>query len=183
MKPIAVILAGGKSSRMGCDKADIAWQGQSLWQYQKQKLYHTQLFSDIWVMRNKEGFMQDDDKYKYQGPLAGICTALLKASENQIDWLLFLPVDMPFIDKEALQELTQHDYKQDIPIQAAFFKNEIFPLFLHISSLPILQEYLKHSRSVYGFLEQLKTYNLPKSKSYDFTNMNKPSDLPQNISL
>ncbi len=183
MKPIAIILAGGKSSRMGKDKADIPWQGQSLWQYQKQKLHHSQLFSDIWIMRNKEGFMQDDEKYKHQGPLAGICTALLKASENQKEALLFLPVDMPFIGKEALQELAQSYYKQESPPQAAFFEEEIFPLLLHISSLPILQEYLKHSRSVYGFLEQLKIHTLAKSEYYDFTNMNKPDDLPQNIPL
>ncbi len=188
MKPIAVILAGGKSVRMGCDKADILWQGQYLWQYQAQKLEQSGLFSDVWVMRNKEGFLQDEPLYKHQGPLAGVYTALKKA-EKQGDSLLFLPVDMPFISQEMLQNLLRnqsenqsenspHHSLNNSLAQAVFFEGEIFPLLLHISCLPILAQYLQNSRSVYGFLEQLKTYSIPKTEKNDFTNMNKPCDVP-----
>ena len=34
----AVLLAGGESKRMGCDKAALAWRGRPLWEWQIEKL-------------------------------------------------------------------------------------------------------------------------------------------------
>lgn len=175
MKPIAVILAGGKSKRMGHDKADISWHGEPLWKYQEQKLKACG-FSPIWVMRNKDGFLQDDENYTHQGPLAGIYTALNKAKALNASYILFLPVDMPYISPKALAQLAQN-----VQQQATHFKGELFPLCLHISVLPILKEYLEHKRSVYGFISLLKLHELLPFEDTDFTNMNKPQDLPPHI--
>lgn len=175
MKPIAVILAGGKSKRMGHDKADISWHGEPLWKYQEQKLKACG-FSPIWVMRNKDGFLQDDENYTHQGPLAGIYTALNKAETLNTSYILFLPVDMPHISPQALIYLAQNAQKQ-----ATHFKDELFPLCLHISSLAQLKEYLQHKRSVYGFLSLLESYELLAPSHTDFTNMNKPQDLPSHF--
>ncbi len=178
MELVAVILAGGKSKRMGKDKADILWHGQALWEYQQQKLISCG-FSSVWVARNKPDFLQDDEAYKHQGPLSGIFTALKKAKAEGYsqEYILFLPVDMPYISIDMLISLAQNTQKQ-----ATYFTDEFFPLMLNLSALTILQNYLlSQKRSVYGFLSLLNVHQLKKSTHYNFTNMNRLQDLPQHI--
>ncbi len=173
MKVTAVILAGGLSKRMGRDKADIVWNGQKLWQYQKQKL-HSFGFFPIWIARNQSGFLQDEPNYKQQGPLSGIYSALKKAQNSYNPYILFLPVDMPYLSRDTLSFLTQNTKKQ-----ATYFDSEIFPLILHISVLSDLENYLIKKRSVHGFLSLLDSNRLEKRERDNFTNMNKIEDLPK----
>jgi len=107
MRITAVLLAGGKSRRMGRDKATIEWRGRPLWQWQIEKLC---------VLRAEKIFLstQSDvpwrpadveivlDTPPSRGPLSGLAAALVATETNH---LLSLAVDMPFMTTEHLRHL------------------------------------------------------------------------------
>ena len=100
----AAVLAGGKSSRMGRDKAALPFAGGTLLSHQTAKLRALGI-GDILVSGAAQtipGVRRVKDVYPGKGPLGGI-HACLKAAEH--DAVLFLPVDTPFVPPEALQAL------------------------------------------------------------------------------
>ena len=107
MRITAVLLAGGKSRRMGRDKATIEWRGRPLWEWQIEKLralraekifLSTQ--SDVpWRPADVELLL---DAPPSRGPLSGLVAAL---ASTEADHLLTLAVDMPFMSTEHLRLL------------------------------------------------------------------------------
>lgn len=95
----AVILAGGKSRRMGVDKAFLELNGKTLIEHQKEKLQHLGI-TDILISGSAEGMIPDEKPGC--GPLGGIATCLRKARHDRC---LIIPVDVPLITEEILQEL------------------------------------------------------------------------------
>src|SRR2546423_160603 len=99
MKISAVLLAGGKSRRMGQDKATIVFQNAPLWQIQLdllRKLQPEELFisgqtDPPWRPADIE-FVPDNQPSR--GPLSGIASALARISRGH---LLTLAIDMPFM--------------------------------------------------------------------------------------
>lgn len=104
MKFSAVILAGGKSSRMGCDKALLQLDGQSLLARQI-GLVRSIGASEVFISSRKDadypasGCCVLQDRYDDAGPLAGIERALDAAS---LPLLLVLAVDMPGMSADLL---------------------------------------------------------------------------------
>ena len=100
----AFVLAGGKSSRMGTNKALLALNGQTLLQ-RTLNLAKT-LTSDVRIVGQHELFGQlapvVEDVYKNRGPLGGIHAALTVTSS---DLNLILAVDLPFLQQKFLQYL------------------------------------------------------------------------------
>ena len=104
----AVILAGGKGSRMGGkDKGLIEFRGLALIAHVVNvvKIRVNQIF--ISANRSlddysKYGKVIVDDLEDYQGPLAGISKALKVCSSN---YLLVLPCDSPMIDLTLIDAL------------------------------------------------------------------------------
>ena len=101
----AVLLAGGESRRMGCDKAILQWRGRPLWEWQIEKLRALRpekIFlsarSDVpWRPVNVELLL---DSFPSRGPLSGLAVAL---AAIKTDHLLALAVDMPFMTTENLR--------------------------------------------------------------------------------
>ena len=94
-----VVLAGGSSSRMGVNKAELLYQGMPLVQWQLEKLRSIGL-PEILVSGYGEGMIPDDIPGK--GPLGGLYSTLRRASGSQC---LVLPVDVPLIDAYTLKQL------------------------------------------------------------------------------
>lgn len=104
-----VLLAGGKSSRMGRNKAELIYQGRTFIENILEK-------AEMVGIRKKylSGFEIPGkdvetiwDEYREQGPLGGI-HACLKAMETP--YCLLLPVDVPQIPVMLLEELlTYHE--------------------------------------------------------------------------
>lgn len=94
-----VVLAGGSSSRMGANKAELLYQGMPLVQWQLEKLRSIGL-PEVLVSGYGEGMIPDDIPGK--GPLGGLYSALRRASGQQC---LVLPVDVPLIDGATLEQL------------------------------------------------------------------------------
>ena len=101
----AVILAGGKSSRMGCDKAFLEIGGQTLLARQIQ-LVHDAGAAEVFISGREgvdystSGCRVLTDKFPDAGPLAGIERALDTMTSPL---LLVLAVDLPAMTAEFLQ--------------------------------------------------------------------------------
>lgn len=105
MKFSAVLLAGGKSSRMGRDKAGLELEGVPLWRRQWETLHRTGA-AEVFVAGRAGQFPGDfevvEDDEPEGGPLTGLIVALRRASHP---WLLVLAVDLPTMTPEYLARL------------------------------------------------------------------------------
>lgn len=104
MDPLPIsgyILAGGRSSRMGQDKALISLAGRPLIEHAVIKL--RRLCADVYILSNDPALATFaptvPDIHPNCGPLGGIEAALAHTSHN---WNLFLPVDMPLLPTRLL---------------------------------------------------------------------------------
>lgn len=100
-KPLfsVLVLCGGKSSRMGRDKALLELDGETLLERTK-RLGKALGAQQVLVSRNEAGFIQD--LVSDAGPMAGIAAAIPHCHTG---WLLVLPVDMPLLTPQALDPL------------------------------------------------------------------------------
>ncbi len=102
------VLAGGKSSRMGSNKALLTIDGLTIIEHTLQTARH--FSADCFVITNspdKFVFLNTPlypDSIKSIGPLAGIFTALSHAQHSKC---LVLACDLPFLGKKSLQILTE----------------------------------------------------------------------------
>lgn len=114
------LIAGGRSSRMGRDKAFLDWQGRPLWEVQLAKLRAAGAAELLVCGRREQGFAGEGfrfvpDDVEELGPLAGLVNALKAASHEQV---LVLAVDMPFITTELLVELRRRR-REEVDTSAA----------------------------------------------------------------
>jgi molybdopterin-guanine dinucleotide biosynthesis protein A len=103
-----LVLAGGKSRRMGKDKALLDRGGQSQLQYAFSLLegiteqQYVSTGKDQVGDAERQRFPQIPDRHDDMGPVAGILSAL--ESEPDVDWLV-LACDLPNLDAPTLQYL------------------------------------------------------------------------------
>jgi molybdopterin-guanine dinucleotide biosynthesis protein A len=95
------VLTGGKSSRMGRDKALLELAGKPLVQHAVVKLQR--ICAEVHLLGNRNELAVYGplvrDVHEGRGPLSGIEAAL---EDSQYDWNLFMPVDMPFLPTSFL---------------------------------------------------------------------------------
>jgi molybdenum cofactor guanylyltransferase len=100
----AFILAGGKSTRMGADKAFLEWNGRSL--LARALDLARSVTCDVRIVGSRKKFAEFapvvEDGFRDCGPLAGIHAAL-RASVTELN--LILAVDMPFASVAFLRYL------------------------------------------------------------------------------
>ena len=103
------VLAGGRSSRMGQDKALVEIRGHPLVEHALGILRRAGLTSRIAGahadLSEFAPVIQDEPGQSGLGPLAGIC-ASLSACESRI--AVFLPVDLPLIPAGLIEYLVHH---------------------------------------------------------------------------
>jgi molybdenum cofactor guanylyltransferase len=100
-----LVLAGGRSSRMGKDKGLIQYHDKPQREYLFELL--SKFCDNVFTSCRKEQEIPPSlnpiyDKFEFESPLNGILSAFDKHSDNA--WLA-IAVDMPFVNKEALQFL------------------------------------------------------------------------------
>jgi len=102
----AFILAGGKSTRMGADKAFVMLDGRTL--LVRALALARCVTADVRIVGDPEKFASYapvvEDTFRGCGPLAGIHAAL-RSSQTQLN--LILAVDVPFVSPALLQYLIQ----------------------------------------------------------------------------
>ncbi len=100
----AVILAGGRSSRMGSCKAELSWNGKTLLEHQTEKIRRLGI-EDIVVSGYSpapQGTRSATDIFTEKGPLGGIHSGMITAKNPHC---LVIGVDTPLVPAEALSEL------------------------------------------------------------------------------
>jgi molybdopterin-guanine dinucleotide biosynthesis protein A len=100
----AFVLAGGKSTRMGRDKAFVDYDGRTL--LARMLDLARSVTADVRIVGSREKFASYaavvEDAFRDCGPLGGI-EAALRASSSELN--LILASDMPFVSREFLQYL------------------------------------------------------------------------------
>lgn len=132
----AIILAGGYSSRMGSDKAQLLWQGIPLWQHQQQLLQSVGC-EDILLSHPQLGIA---DLHPGLGPLSGLQTLLPRCRHTTV---LIIPVDMPLLNSATLHTLLHGG--QHTPV---YFRESVLPCVLHRNDP--LADYLQQNTQPHG---------------------------------
>ena len=140
------VLAGGKSSRMGCDKALLKLQGETLVVRGLRKLRY--VCAETAIAGGSQAVAQFGrvvaDLWPEHGPLGGIVSAL---EQSPYEWNLFVAVDMPFVPEVALRRLVAAAGGEEM-IFLAQAQGVVQPLCGVYSrrALPALREELKAGR-------------------------------------
>ncbi len=102
----AVILVGGKSRRMGKDKASLVFDGQTL--LEKAVKSFNEYFEHVYVsVREDRDKLPEDciaitDRFPGCGPLAGLDSAFFNTDK---DYIFLCAVDLPFMDAGAAKKI------------------------------------------------------------------------------
>ena len=115
-----LLLAGGRSRRMGQDKARLDWRGQSLLSHQRELLRRAGA-ARVLVSGDypEEGGIPD--RLPGRGPLGGLHAVTAGLDDGP---LLILPIDMPNVAPEWIAALARH------PASCAHYLDHVLPMRL-----------------------------------------------------
>lgn len=205
-KPIdclGVVLAGGLSSRMGEDKAQLTRIKSATEASARNMLeYSSQLLTDSGIEQvviSGDNY-QIPDKVPKSGPVGGIYSVLSHYPEHlQPKSLLILPVDLPLMTPKSLTELR---LKGELSNKATFFKDanqQAHHIPLYLPNNALLQLFLqqafvdsalvnnavnkkkngKSGPSVRGMLQQVPHQAITSATSNVLFNTNTPQEWQQ----
>ena len=165
----AVILAGGKSRRMGRDKRTLRVGNRTLLSHTKAALSEAG-----WKAR-----VVADDLKPGLGPLGGIATALRKTTHSRV---LFVGCDMPFLSDELLRQFFDEAVSGAGSIFTRYAKGIGFPFLLHRDDLKIVEQQIaKGALSLQGLARRLAAREWEPSVRIErqLFNINTPDDLAE----
>jgi molybdenum cofactor guanylyltransferase len=170
------ILAGGKSTRMGRDKALLDWRGRTMLDHMSDLL--RSVADPVHVV----GRDQLPDRLPNLGPLSGIATALEATSTNAN---IIVAVDLPYLTRDFMKYLRLRLENSSHPLLACRIGPD-FPLCLGIwrPMLPEIKRFLTAGQlSVRGMIESSSTEIISESELLEagftaaiFKNINSPED-------
>lgn len=171
-----IILAGGKSSRMGTDKADLCLQGRTFLEVQIEKGIQLGI-RDIQVSGYRGtrcGIPVTEDRFPGKGPLGGLEACLRKASHEKC---LVLSVDAPLVPVSELENLLRSSSSACVTILKHGAKEQ--PLIgVYDRSLAdgMLREITEAKGSVFAFINKTG-YSVYESSAEEtvFANINDPA--------
>lgn len=177
VKIAGVVLAGGLSTRMGEDKAQLTIKQQSLIT-RSVELLRSVALDEVFVSGDYPNYDCITDIHPQLGPLSGI-HACVEALSEHYEALFILPVDMPLLTKDEGTFLID---KFSGLTQGVYYQDATFPMILPINQP--LKDYLsetltsrdKKQRSLYRLLTACKATPISYSTelAYRFENTNTP---------
>jgi len=177
-----VLLAGGRSVRMGYDKACIELSGQTLASRSLDLL--RRYFAKVLIAGERPDLAQPGvpalaDIYPGSA-LGGLYTGLQAAATN---WIFVAPCDMPYPDARILELLVSHRNGFDAVVPRTPKGYEpVFALY-HKRCLPTMAEMLQKGQyRIYDFYQQLNIHfldwhQLPDDWQRSLQNINTPDQL------
>jgi molybdopterin-guanine dinucleotide biosynthesis protein A len=175
-----LVLAGGLSTRMGCDKAKLRYG--RLPQREQVAALLRKFCSKVYIsVRAPEPSCPLPvlcDRFPSEGPMAGILTAL--TFKPEVCWLV-APVDMPALDESTLRFLIQnHIGKHTVTCFRHATDHHPEPLLAvwnaHSAS-PLMHYYQQGGRSVRAFIESAEACMLEAPDAAALINVNTTADM------
>jgi len=144
-KVSAVILAGGKNRRMGCDKTLLEYGGMTFFDRINTEL---EIFSEILISIDQTARYPAlngkiiIDKQTDCGPLSGLSKALDICSS---DWLFVIAVDLPLFTRKLAELLYTKTNKEFDAVIPSTRDGRLHPLcaFYHKRNLPIIESQME----------------------------------------
>lgn len=182
----AIILAGGKSSRMGTNKALLPI-------FEKTTIEHIvdcckHVADEIIVVTNEQdqyAFLQVPlvcDEFKECGPLGGLEAGLQAA---KYDKCILIACDMPFVSSEVIKHLMYHLHNYDAVLPNVNGKlHPLFAAYRKTCLTPIRKRLQNNTLRMVGLLDEVNTKILTEDElplmdfniQNVFFNMNKPDE-------
>jgi molybdenum cofactor guanylyltransferase len=182
-----ILLAGGKNSRMGANKAFLEIDGTRL--IEKTMTIYRQIFNEIIIVTNDPLTYLEfadakivTDIYKGKGPLGGIYTGLFYAKYSHT---FVSACDMPYLNNDFILYLIKQIGRYDIVVpelpegfqalNAIYSRNCLFPIKRMIDADELkISELYKKARLLNITEEKIKPFN---EDGRLFLNLNTPDDL------
>jgi len=184
-----ILLAGGKNSRMGANKAFLEIDKERL--IDKTLTIYQRLFSEIIIVTNDplphlefQNAALVTDIYKGKGPLGGIYTGLFYAKNN---YAFACPCDMPFLNESFIAYMISQSGNHDVvvpelpegyqPLHAVYSRN----------CLPSIKRLLLMDKlKITGFYRDMRVLAIGEEQILPFNkdgrlfqNLNTPEDVEQ----
>jgi molybdenum cofactor guanylyltransferase len=188
-----IILAGGKNSRMGTNKAFLEIDGSRL--IDKTINIYREIFPEIIIVTNDPlSYIEFTDAaivtdiYKGKGPLGGIYTGLFYANNS---YAFVTACDMPFLNKDFIIYLIEQTGKYDVivpdlpdgfqALHAIYSRNCLSRLKRMIDADKLkISGFYKEIRLLSIKEEQIKPFN---KDGRLFFNINTPEDLKSSTAI
>ena len=181
------IIAGGKSSRMGVDKAALEIGGRRLIEIAADALSNISE-GRISIAGEPREIASEwpafPDEVRGLGPLSGLVTAF---SNGSSEWIAVISCDMPFVTGEVFERLAARaDPEADaiVPVQRDERQQPLCALYRRSAARPIVKDLIQgHDRSMQNLLSRMRVQNIPFTVFKDlpnpdhlFLNINSPAD-------
>ncbi|MCX7797811.1 MAG: molybdenum cofactor guanylyltransferase [Melioribacter sp.] len=188
-----VILAGGKSLRMGMNKSFLKFNGVTIIERIVNLMKY--IFEEVIIISNTPheylflGVPVYEDIFKDKGPLAGIHSGLFYARNEKI---FVISCDVPLMTEQMINYIV--NFQTDKPIKICRASGYLQPLVgIYSKSLinsieKVLTQNLLHDKSLHSFLDNIEAEiinpeNLDFYKDEFFFNINSPEDYQYLISI
>ena len=173
-----ILLAGGRSSRMGQDKALLRRDHRDMFFYILDTMEPLPL-DTIYISRNRDQIRYLTrhpmicDLHEKLGPLGGIYSVMLK---SQCDGFLIVPVDLPLIETPDLSRLFKKGCEENKPVH---FEHHFLPLYL--PNTHTIRQYISQvisgeiqNRSIKSLCRQFDAITLQPNDVTRLSNTNTP---------
>lgn len=176
------VLAGGKSKRMGTDKAFLVFREKPMLQHMIDFL--SPFCNKVFISGNNSEFASFNvniipDQFVNCGPLGGLFTAL---SYSDAEWNLITGVDTPLLENELIYLLESNLGNADCVVPSHRFGVEPLVAFYHRNSLSIIEESINTGDyKLNNLLSKLETRYVDCNALIEkypglFLNINRPED-------
>lgn len=184
--PAGILLAGGRSTRMGSDKAGLKWGERTLGEHQAAVLRASGAWPWGLSCRADQpwtpiGFRRAEDAVDGAGPVAGLVNAWRGLSAPVV---VALAVDVPYVPPAFLAELARtamREKRSVVPVRNGRF--EPLAAAWHGSARPFLEQAAAIQASFQNICSGLRSEDLLLERRLNpfeekwFHNLNHPSDL------
>lgn len=180
-----VILAGGESRRMGCDKSLLPIDGARFIDHIYRRL--EALFEEVIIVTNSPGLYQDipcrkvPDIYYAKGSLAGIHSGLCHAANERV---FVVACDMPLLSGELIRYICQQGEIGDVVIPRTGGELEPLHALYAKRCIPAIEEVLDAGqRRIVRFFDRVQVHAVEYDdvvrldpQGVSFRNINTPQE-------
>ncbi|MCR6546898.1 molybdenum cofactor guanylyltransferase [Dehalobacterium formicoaceticum] len=187
MKVSGVILAGGKSRRMGQDKTLMTFNNETLIGHMIKEL--KDVTDEIIIASNHSnkyqfpGITEVVDIYPGKGPLAGVHAGLTAAMN---EYAFVVSSDMPLFQGKLVTYLAERAPDYDVVVPKPFGYWEPLCALYSKNCLPVMEKYLRasdHAVAAFHFYPEVKVLEINEKElsasgnmKHLFYNVNTPED-------